>query len=587
MSVASIACASLVMTACGGQSSGGSTPQGKAGTKYGNGAPVNGKTGGKLTVVWANDAELIDCGESYYQMDWMLCWSTQRPLYNYKPDNGSQMVPDVADIAPEVSADGKTVTVKMRRGVKFSPPVNREVTSRDVKYAIERGFFNTVNNGYVGAYFNDIAGAKVGADPGTTISGLETPDDHTIVFHLTKPTGGVLAAGALAMPITAPVPEEYAKTFDKSNPSTYGHSQVATGPYMIQNDAKGRAVGYKPGQSIHLVRNPNWAKSTDFKPAYLDEIENLTGQTDTTVSSRRIVAGQSMITGDFSPPPEILKQASTSQKDQLLISPGTGGRWVAMNTTIKPFDDLNVRRAVIAGFDRNALRLSRGGPLVGGLATHFLSPTIAGAAEAGGSRGPGFDFMNASGRPNPGLSAQYFKKAGYQSGKYTGTESLLMVGDNAGAAAKAAEVAKQNFENMGFKVTLRLVTHESMYAKYCNVPSAKVAICPNVGFVADFADGQTLLDPTFNGRNILKLNNSNWSQLDDPHINEELDKAKLLTDPAARAKAWAQADRDITAQAPAVPWLWDTTPVLTSKNVNAAISEANGGIVDLNFSSLK
>jgi peptide/nickel transport system substrate-binding protein len=520
-------------------------------------------------------------------MDWMLCRSTQRPLYSYKPDNGAQLVPDLAAAGPQVAADGKTVTVKIRSGVRFSLPVNREVTARDVKYAIERGFFNTVNNGYVGAYFGDIAGAKVGAAPGSTISGLQTPDDHTIVFHLTKPTGGVLAAGALAMPITAPVPQEYASALDKRNPSSYGQSQVATGPYMIQNDAKGRAVGYQPGRSIHLVRNPNWAKSTDFKPAYLDEIENMTAQTDTTVSSRRIVSGQGMVTGDFSPPPEILKQASTSQKDQLLISPGTGGRWVSMNTTIKPFDDINVRKAVIAGFDRNAMRLSRGGPIVGGLATHFLSPTIAGAAEAGGSKGPGFDFMNDTGRPNPALSAQYFKKAGYPSGKYTGTESILMVGDSAGVAAKAAEIAKQNFEDMGFKVTLRLVTHESMYAKYCNVPAAKVAVCPNVGFVADFADGQTLLDPTFNGKNILKLNNANWSQLDDPHINQEMDRAEQLTDPSERAKAWAQADRDITAQAPAVPWLWDNNPVLASKNVNVAISKANGGIVDLNFSSLK
>ena len=105
--------------------------------------------------------------------------------------------------------------------------------------------------------------------------------------------------------------------------------------------------------------------------------------------------------------------------------------------------------------------------------------------------------------------------------------------------------------------------------------------------MADFADGQTLLDPTFNGQNILKVNNSNWPQLNDPRINAELDKAETLTDPAERAQAWAQADRDITALAPAVPWLWDNQPVLASKDVNVAISEANGGIEDLNFTSLK
>ena len=362
---------------------------------------------------------------------------------------------------------------------------------------------------------------------------------------------------------------------------------MATGPYMIKNDAAGDAIGYKPGQYIDLVRNPNWDKSTDFKPAYLDEIYNLTGQTDTTVDSQKILQGSDMITGDFSPPPAILKQASSSAKDQLIVSPSSGGRWVSMNTTIPPFDNLDVRKAVIAGFDRNAMRLSRGGPIVGGMATHFLSPTIAGFQEAGGDKGPGYDFLNDTGRPNPQLSAEYFKQAGYPSGKYTGKDTILMVGDNSGVAAQAATVAKQQLENMGFKVTLRLVEHQTMYSKYCGVPAAKVAVCPNVGFVADFADGQPLLDPTFNGKNILKVNNSNWSQLKDPAIDQAMDKAETLADPTARAKAWAQADRMITAQAPAVPWLWDNTPVLESKDVNAAISQANGGVADLNFTSLK
>ena len=94
------------------------------------------------------------------------------------------------------------MTVKLRPGVKFSPPVNREVTSADVKYGIEPAFFKTVNNGYAGVYFGDIEGAKTGVAPGTKIKGIETPDPHTVVFKLTRPSGGVLA-GALTMPIAA------------------------------------------------------------------------------------------------------------------------------------------------------------------------------------------------------------------------------------------------------------------------------------------------------------------------------------------------------------------------------------------------
>ena len=95
------------------------------------------------------------------------------------------MVPDLAEALPEVSEDGKTVTVKIKQGVKFSPPVDREVTSKDVKYGIERMFFSTVATGYA-FYFEDIVGAEPGAKPGTKIEGIETPDDQTIVFKLSK-----------------------------------------------------------------------------------------------------------------------------------------------------------------------------------------------------------------------------------------------------------------------------------------------------------------------------------------------------------------------------------------------------------------
>ena len=190
------------------------------------------------------------------------------------------------------------------------------------------------------------------------------------------------------------MPEEYAAKFDAKTPSTYGENQLATGPYMIENDPSGKAIGYDPGKRIHLVRNPSWDKSLDFKPAYLDEIDNLEGNDDPGVASRRILTGQSMINGDFSPLPENLKDASQNRKSQLVLIPCGGGRWISMNTTIKPFDDLNVRKAVIAGFDRSALLLTRGGKLVGDIATHYLAPGIAGFEEAGGMKGTGVDFLS-------------------------------------------------------------------------------------------------------------------------------------------------------------------------------------------------
>jgi peptide/nickel transport system substrate-binding protein len=574
----------LGVAACGGDDDSGGGEQGTS-----QGTPAEGKKGGKLTALWASDVDFIDPGITYYQVGNIVVRATQSSLYLPKVDDASTAEPILAESDPDVTEDGCTVTVKIKPGVKFSPPVNREVTSKDVKYAIERGFFNSVNNGYAGAYFGDVKGAKVGVDPGTKISGIETPDDQTIVFNLKpreqgKCTGGVLA-GALVMPLTAPVPEEYARKFDAEKITTYGENQVATGPYMIENDASGKAVGYQAGREIHLVRNPSWKEGQDPRPAYLDEVQINEGNDDATVMARKVLEGESMINGDVPPPPAVLKTALSRQKDQVQLAPSGGGRWIAMNTTMEPFNDVNVRKAVVAGFDRDALRLTRGGAVVGDIATHYIPPGLLGFDEAGGLKGPGDDFM-ANPKGDMNLAAEYFKKAGYASGKYEGDKEFLMVADNVEPGSKTAEVAKEQFERLGFKVRMRQVTHESMYTKFCNVPKADVAICPNVGWLKDFADPQTYLDPTFNGENILPSNNSNWSQLNDKALNEEMNKASLLTDPAERAQAWAEIDKKITALAPAINWIWDKTENIESSNVNGVIDEDNA-LWALAYTSLK
>jgi peptide/nickel transport system substrate-binding protein len=162
--------------------------------------PQNAKQGGDLTIEYAADTDNIDPGISYYQYGMNIAYATQRPLYSYKPDDAKTLQPDLAESAPDISKDGKTVTVKIRSGVKFSPPVNREVTSKDVKYGIERGFLKTVNGPYVGAYMGDMVGLKAfQSGKAKDISGIETPDDHTLVIKLTRPRGAIVA-GCLSMP---------------------------------------------------------------------------------------------------------------------------------------------------------------------------------------------------------------------------------------------------------------------------------------------------------------------------------------------------------------------------------------------------
>ena len=160
---------------------------------------------------------------------------------------------------PEISSDNKTITVHMREGVKFSPPVNREVTAEDVAYAFQRATNPNIANPYVGAYFKSIEGEPEAEKEGgkKPIKGITTPNKHTIVFKLTEPKAQIVAA-ALVMPISAAVPKEYAEKYDKNKPSNYAAYQVATGPYMIKNDSSGKVLGRRllPGQVAHAGSQP-------------------------------------------------------------------------------------------------------------------------------------------------------------------------------------------------------------------------------------------------------------------------------------------------------------------------------------------
>ena len=188
------------------------------------------------------------------------------------------------------------------------------------------------------------------------------------------------------MPISVPVPKEYAREVRQGRrPSTYGEEHaVYTGPYMVESDADGKAIGYASGRRIHLVRNPDYAPVDDFRPAFLDEIDIQAGNDDTAVATRRILSGESMASGEIEPPANQLKRLLESNKTELSAVPGGGWRMISMDTSRPPFDDIDVRKAVIAGFNRAAARQQRGGEALGPIAQHLIPPGMAGFEESGG-----------------------------------------------------------------------------------------------------------------------------------------------------------------------------------------------------------
>src|SRR3954452_1066143 len=341
-SLALLASLALVVVAvgCGGsdsnKSGGGSTA-----------APKNAQKGGSLTVLSLADVDSLDPGYWYYQYDYMaLAQPTQRWLYSWKPTD-TKPTPDIASGLPEVSDGGKTLTIKIRPGINYSAPLKGQtVKAQDIAYSITRALIPRTGNGYVGAYYRNIVGADklLGGKSESQPAGISTPDDTTLVLKLTEPTGALATAQALALPATIPVPKSYASKYDKGSQSSYGQHQVFTGPYMIKNDGNGKLTGYSAGKRIELVRNPDWngTQTGDFRKAYLDSITFLGGN-DLAVGSRKILTGRSLLSGDFAAPPTAtLKSALSTRKSQLTIKPAGSVRFIALNTKVKPFDNVNV-----------------------------------------------------------------------------------------------------------------------------------------------------------------------------------------------------------------------------------------------------
>jgi peptide/nickel transport system substrate-binding protein len=608
-----LALASLGVAACGSSSKstnttgGGSSSGGTSGQSSGVSAevakfaplvkaPADAKKGGTLTVIGKGDIDYIDPGATYSQWGLVVQWAAQSPLMGWPPDVTSAPVPLLAASQPTLSDGGKTVTFKIKPNIHYSPPLgggtgwSKPVVSQDVKYAIDRGLMPGVPNGYLTLYGGDLVGlaeaqAAVKKDPtkAPNISGITTPDSSTIVFHLSKPSA-IGLIGMLSLPLSAPVPQGYAAKYDAKTPSsTYGEHQIDVGPYYISN--------YQPGKQIVLDRNPNYTAGSDFRPAYVDKIVVQEGYTDTNSAVQKILTGQSMVPFDFSATGQSLKVAATQYPKQLSLLPGVGNRYIALNTAKPPFNNINLRKAVIAVSNRAALRDTRGGPLAGAIATHFIMPSVPGFQQAGGYAGPSgpqYDFLQHP-TGDMAIAEKYMKAAGFPSGKCTGAHcTVTMVADNTPPGSDTAQVFKSQLSALGFNVQLHPVEHAVMYTKFCSVVSNAPNVCPNVGWAKDFNDGQAVIDVPTNGATITgsPSNNSNWPQLNDAAVNSALASARLVTDPTARAAAYGKIDDMVMAQAPMVPWLWDYEANVASANVIPVINQISG-LVDTSFTSIK
>jgi peptide/nickel transport system substrate-binding protein len=580
------------LAACGSSSSSSSSSSGTAssgssGLPAGVKNPVNesltgGKRGGVLNDVQSEDFEHLDPGQAYFQLDYQITNSTQRALYSYKPNTFSQTTPDLAEGEPKLSDGNKLITINIRKGVHFSPPVNREVTAADVEYAIDRVANPNVANPYYLGYLEGVEGMK--NSKGGQIPGVKATGKYTLQIKLTTPSAPIVVA-SMVLPYSAPVPKEYAAKFDAQKPSEYVNYQVASGPYMLKNNSAGKVlgIGYQPGKSATLVRNPNWKASTDFRPAYLNQI-NISIGGDANVIGRQVLEGP------------VRRARGADRQARGAAAP-------------EPADDLGRRwRGHPLHRDQQQLRAVQERQLAQGVVggDRPRRPRPAARRQDRSRRDDALPLERHRGlrrirrlhrpqgrlqRTSPGRhgrAEKYMKLAGYPSGKYTGSETLQVVGDSSAPANNVAEAVNSTLQKLGFKTKLNLVEHTVMYSKYCGVVSEKIDVCPNVGWIADFGDPQAVLDVPFNGNLIVQNGtNSNWGLVNHPKINAAMEAASKVVGEKARGEAWAKIDEELVAEAVAVPYQWAKEPYIESKDVEGINDYWNSGTFDYSFTSLK
>jgi peptide/nickel transport system substrate-binding protein len=290
-------------------------------------------------------------------------------------EGGGALRPDLATSLPEVSADGLTWTFHLRRGIHYGPPLQSEtVTAQDFIRSIERALsprpgwlpegFDPYLDSYLGRYLN-LAGAIVGAEayrgePGQHISGLQAPDDHTLVVHLTRASGNL--GYLLSLPETAPIPSvpshpEWRFGAAQGHERVYSSYLVSSGPYMIEGSPKLDftkspqqqlpASGDAP-DSLTLVRNPSWNPDADHLRAALPDRIQLVPVRDPKVAQRLIKQGSIDLAFNWDAPPSLLKSDSpTSPRDQV--------SFLTLNLAIRPLDDVHVRRAMNFAIERRPI----------------------------------------------------------------------------------------------------------------------------------------------------------------------------------------------------------------------------------------
>lgn len=490
----------LVLCACP------ALPEGPRYRGAGSSAPVR---GGTLNT-WAEArVRMLDPHVAFDEVSGIVITMLYDSLYTY--DHDMKLVPAIAQALPQISEDGRTLIVPLRRGVRFHN--GRELTAHDVVWSFERMLHPDLHS--PGApYYRAIVGlAEYQQKTAAHVRGLSAPEPYTFRIELDRPDQSF--AFTLAMRFAAPMPREEVERAG----SDMRRRAVGTGPF--------RLASWDPGVRIVVERHRQYY---DAPRPYLDRVvfeENLKKDT----AFMRFRNGEVDIVTRMSPADAMLMK-TPPWRPYTRVSPQADVFAMFMNVELAPFDNVHVRRAVALALDRERWCRARNWAIRP--AGQILPPKVMGH-DAKLPHLQHFDLAAARAE---------MRLAGFARGL---PEPVTLWTSDTATGRQYGELFQADMAQIGIEVLLKPVSFP-VYLEETGKPKTAQLIAG--GWSMDFPDPSNLFNLVSSaGR--AEQDSMNRSFFSDPWLDALLDRAIVERDPQRREAMYHQAN-DFVAQA--APW---------------------------------
>ena len=417
-----------------------------------------------------------------------------------------------------VSKDGLEYTFFLRQGVKWHSNKNfkptRDFNADDFMFSIERQwkendpYFKVTSSNH--SYFNDMGMPKL-------LKSVDKLDAYTVKITLNKPEAPFLSN--LAMEYAGIQSKEYAIAMLKAGtPEKIDQDPIGTGPFMM--------VQYQKDALIRFKAFPDyWGGKAKID----DLIFSITP--DASVRWAKVQKGECHVMPY--PNPADLDAMRKDKNVQVLEQPGLNVGYLAYNTTKKPFDDVRVRKAINMAIDKKAI-VSAVYLSTGVAATNPIPPTQWSYNKA--IKDDAFD---------PAAAKKALAAAGYPNGFTTDLWAMPVQRPYNPNAKRIAELMQADLAKIGVKAEIKSFEWGE-YRKRMQAGEHQMGM---LGWTGDNGDPDNFLN-TLLGCDSAKTNGSNVAKFCFPAFEELVQKAKVVSNPADRAKLYEKAQVIFKEQAP-------------------------------------